>query len=181
MSPRNPLPSPSTKVGDKEKAGVKKAVEPEFVRKTDEEWAKVLNPAVFRVTRWKETEPAFSGRYATGHYRGTFICACCGAELFYAQHKFDSGTGWPSFWRPVANNAIQRAIDNSEAEQRIEVMCRRCGAASRPCLRRQPRRAHGITLLHQLARPQAQGERWHRVQGRFAQDEGESGRRGSRP
>lgn len=99
---------PSTKVGDKEKAGVKKAVEPEFVRKTDEEWAKVLNPAVFRVTRWKETEPAFSGRYATGHYRGTFICACCGAELFYAQHKFDSGTGWPSFWRPVANNAIQR-------------------------------------------------------------------------
>ena len=83
---------------------------------------------MFRVTRWKETEPAFSGRYATGHYRGTFICACCGAELFNAQHKFDSGTGWPSFWRPVANKAIQRAIDNSEAEQRIEVMCRRCGA-----------------------------------------------------
>ena len=98
----------SSKVGEKEKAGAKKAVEPEFVRKTDEEWARILNPAVFRVTRWKETEPAFSGRYATGHYRGTFICACCGAELFHAQHKFDSGTGWPSFWRPVANNAIQR-------------------------------------------------------------------------
>jgi peptide-methionine (R)-S-oxide reductase len=111
------------------KSADKKKVEPEFVRKTDEEWAKLLNPAVFRVTRWKETEPAFSGRYATGHYRGTFVCACCAAELFNADHKFDSGTGWPSFWRPVSAKAIVNAVDNSDpAEQRIEVMCRRCGA-----------------------------------------------------
>jgi peptide-methionine (R)-S-oxide reductase len=110
-----------------EKAAAKQD-EPEFVRKTDEEWAKILSAPVFMVTRRKVTEPAFSGKYATGHYRGTFICACCEAELFRAQHKFDSGTGWPSFWRPVSDRAIQGAIDNSEAEQRIEVMCRRCGA-----------------------------------------------------
>jgi peptide-methionine (R)-S-oxide reductase len=110
------------------KSTEKKKAEPEYVRKTDEEWAKILNPAVFRVTRWKETEPAFSGKYATGHYRGTFICACCDAELFNADHKFDSGTGWPSFWRPISQKAVVNAVDNSEAEQRIEVMCRRCGA-----------------------------------------------------
>jgi peptide-methionine (R)-S-oxide reductase len=110
------------KVEDKKKA------EPEFVRKTDEEWAKILNPAVFRVTRWKETEPAFSGQYVAFHGRGTFLCACCNAELFDAQHKFDSGTGWPSFWRPISVKAVVNALDNSEAEQRIEVMCRRCGA-----------------------------------------------------
>jgi len=111
-----------------QKSAEKKKAEPEFVRKTDEEWVKILNPAVFRVTRWKETEPAFSGRYATGHFRGTFLCACCNAELFDAEHKFDSGTGWPSFWRPISQKAIVNAIDNSEAEQRVEVMCRRCGA-----------------------------------------------------
>ncbi len=111
-----------------EKSAEKKKAEPEFVRKTDEEWAKLLHPAVFRVTRWKETEPAFSGKYATGHYRGTFLCACCNAELFNADHKFDSGTGWPSFWRPSTQKSIVTGVDNSEAEQRIEVMCRRCGA-----------------------------------------------------
>ena len=110
------------------KSAEKKTAEPEFVRKTEEEWAKILNPSVFRVTRWKETEPAFSGRYATGHFRGTFLCACCNAELFNADHKFDSGTGWPSFWRPISAKAFVNAVDNSEAEQRIEVMCRRCGA-----------------------------------------------------
>src|SRR5262249_16434927 len=55
-------------------------------------------------------------------------CACCEASLFSSRHKFDSGTGWPSFWRPVSDKVIQNAMDNSEAEQRIEVMCRRCGA-----------------------------------------------------
>jgi peptide-methionine (R)-S-oxide reductase len=80
------------------------------------------------VTRQKVTEPAFSGKYATGHFRGTFLCACCGAPLFSSQHKFDSGTGWPSFWRPTNTKALQNAWDYSEAEARVEVMCRRCGA-----------------------------------------------------
>jgi peptide-methionine (R)-S-oxide reductase len=119
---------PATKATGKDQQPAAKNAAPEFVRKTDEEWARILPPAVFMVTRQKATEPAFSGRYATGHYRGTFICACCEADLFGAEHKFDSGTGWPSFWRPISDKALQSAIDNREAEQRIEVMCRRCGA-----------------------------------------------------
>jgi peptide-methionine (R)-S-oxide reductase len=114
-----------------EKAGDKKAAkkeEPEFVRKTLQEWQRILPRAVFQVTRLKATEPAFTGRYATGHFRGTFVCACCDAELFSSQTKFDSGTGWPSFWRPIKETAIDRAPDNSEAEFRVEVMCHRCGA-----------------------------------------------------
>jgi peptide-methionine (R)-S-oxide reductase len=83
---------------------------------------------VYLVTRQKATEPAFSSRLATSHPRGTFLCACCDAELFKSQHKFDSGTGWPSFWQPASIKAIEQAPDNTEAEPRIEVMCRRCGA-----------------------------------------------------
>jgi peptide-methionine (R)-S-oxide reductase len=102
--------------------------EPEFVRKTNEEWRRILKPEVYMVTRLKETEAAFTGKYATGHFVGTFVCACCGAELFSSQHKFDSGTGWPSFWRPLALKAIERAMDYSAPEPRVEVMCQRCGA-----------------------------------------------------
>src|SRR5437762_12366278 len=65
-----------------------KDAEPEFIRKTAEEWQKLLSPAEYMVTRLKATEPAFTGKYATGHYRGMFACVCCGAELFNAQHKF---------------------------------------------------------------------------------------------
>jgi peptide-methionine (R)-S-oxide reductase len=102
--------------------------EPEFVIKTPEEWRRVLTNAQFAVTRMKATEPAFTGKYATGHYRGTFLCVCCGAPLFSADHKFDSGTGWPSFWRAINDKAIDHTPDNTEAEPRIEVTCRRCGA-----------------------------------------------------
>lgn len=110
-----------------EKKPAKKA-EPEFVQKSLQEWQRTLPRGVFEVTRLKATEPPFSGRYATGHFEGTFHCACCDAALFSSKAKFDSGTGWPSFWQPVQARAIDRAIDNSEAEPRIEVMCHRCGA-----------------------------------------------------
>jgi peptide-methionine (R)-S-oxide reductase len=116
---------------DPDKADTAKAkpkAEPEFVNKTDAEWRKVLTRAQFAVTREKMTEPAFSGRYATGHFRGTFLCVCCKAELFSALHKFDSGTGWPSFFRPMNEKSLQTAIDDSAGEPRMEVMCRRCGA-----------------------------------------------------
>jgi peptide-methionine (R)-S-oxide reductase len=109
-------------------AASKSRDEPEFVRKSDEEWAKILTRAQFLVTRMKETETAFTGRYASGHFRGTFLCVCCGAELFGAQHKFESGTGWPSFWRAINEKALATALDNSAGEPRTEVMCRRCGA-----------------------------------------------------
>jgi peptide-methionine (R)-S-oxide reductase len=105
-----------------------KKPEPEFVHKTLLEWQRTLPRGVFEVTRLKATESPFTGKYATGHFSGTFLCACCDAELFSSQAKFDSGTGWPSFWQPVKARAIDRAMDNSEAEPRIEVMCHRCGA-----------------------------------------------------
>jgi peptide-methionine (R)-S-oxide reductase len=114
------------RAGSKSKAKAK--VEPEFVRKTDAEWRKILTKTQYMVTRQKATEPAFSGKYATGHYRGTFLCVCCDAELFNAQNKFDSGTGWPSFDRPASAKAIGREMDYSALEPRVEVMCRRCGA-----------------------------------------------------
>ncbi len=100
----------------------------EYVRKSAEEWMKILPHEVFMVTRLKATEPAFSGKYAVGHFNGTFHCACCDAALFSSKAKFDSGTGWPSFFQPISRNAIGRAPDYSEAPPRMEVMCRRCGA-----------------------------------------------------
>jgi peptide-methionine (R)-S-oxide reductase len=133
-SPAKDPPDASGKSADKAadpKAGDAKAAkkpEPEFVRKSLQEWQRILPRGVFQVTRLKATEPPFSGRYAMGHFDGTFLCACCEADLFSSKTKFDSGTGWPSFWQPIKNSAIDRAIDNSEAEARIEVMCHRCGA-----------------------------------------------------
>jgi peptide-methionine (R)-S-oxide reductase len=107
----------------------KKAKEPERVVKTNEEWQKLLSPEEFMVTRMKATEPAFSGKYATGHFKGTFLCVCCGARLFDSRHKFDSGTGWPSFWSAVSRQALETAWDYSEPQEaRVEVSCHRCGA-----------------------------------------------------
>ncbi len=117
-------PDPKAKAGSKAKA----KPEPEFVRKTDAEWRKILTQTQYMVTRLKATEPAFSGDYATGHFRGMFHCVCCDAELFSAETKFDSGTGWPSFDRPSSARAVARAMDYDAFEPRIEVMCRRCGA-----------------------------------------------------
>lgn len=100
----------------------------DFVFKTDAEWRKILTRLQYSVTRQKGTEPAFSGKYLTGHYSGTFLCICCDAEVFNAQNKFDSGTGWPSFDRPANARALTREMDYSGFEPRIEVNCRRCGA-----------------------------------------------------
>jgi methionine-R-sulfoxide reductase len=112
----------------KAEAKAKAKQEPEFVFKTDAEWRKILSRVQYSVTRQKATEPAFSGKYATGHFRGTFLCICCDAELFNAQNKFDSGTGWPSFDRPANAKALVREMDYSAFEPRVEVNCRRCGA-----------------------------------------------------
>ena len=116
---------PRTNLGKDAKS---KAKEPERVVKSLEEWQKILTPDQFMVTRMKGTEPAFSGKYASGHFKGTFLCIGCGAKLFDARHKFESGTGWPSFYRPINEKALETAWDYSEAEARVEVTCRRCGA-----------------------------------------------------
>jgi peptide-methionine (R)-S-oxide reductase len=100
----------------------------DWLRVTDQEWQRMLTRDQYLVTRRKATEPAFSGRYARSHSQGTYLCACCKAELFSSRQKFDSGTGWPSFWQPTDVRAIAQAADYSEAEPRMEVMCRRCGA-----------------------------------------------------
>lgn len=101
---------------------------PSRVVKTDSEWRALLTREQYMVTRLGATEPAFSGKYATGHYKGTFLCVCCRAPLFDARTKFDSGTGWPSFWRPLTAQAMAESLDRTGYEPRIEVRCARCGA-----------------------------------------------------
>jgi peptide-methionine (R)-S-oxide reductase len=96
---------------------------------TEDQWQQRLTRAQYYVTRRKGTEPPWSGQYMKGRHKGTFACVCCGAELFSSQHKFQSGTGWPSFWRPIEPQRLETAPDYSNpAEARVEVNCLRCGA-----------------------------------------------------
>lgn len=98
------------------------------VIKSDEEWKKTLTYQQFQVARKKGTEPAFSGAYWDNHERGMYRCVCCGAELFKSEHKFDSGTGWPSFWQPAAPQNVATEEDTSFLMRRTEVLCSRCDA-----------------------------------------------------
>ncbi len=98
------------------------------VVKSEKEWQEVLSPEQFNVTRRKGTERAFTGAYWDNHEQGIYHCVCCGAELFRSDHKFDSGTGWPSFWQPAVNANIKTEEDTSLFGRRTEVLCRRCDA-----------------------------------------------------
>lgn len=100
----------------------------EKVVKSDEAWRKELTPEQFRVTRQKGTERAFSGEYWNTKTDGVFHCVCCGQPLFDAKTKFESGTGWPSFWKPVDENNISLHNDRSFFMTRTEVVCSRCDA-----------------------------------------------------
>jgi len=95
---------------------------------TDEEWKKILSQQQFEVTRKKGTEPAFTGTYWDNHETGTYLCVCCGAELFGSDAKFDSGTGWPSFFKPAVTENVGAETDSSYGMSRTEVTCSRCGA-----------------------------------------------------
>jgi peptide-methionine (R)-S-oxide reductase len=98
------------------------------VSKPEEEWKEQLRPDQFEVTRRKVTERAFTGEYHDCKTEGMYRCVCCGAELFSSQTKFDSGTGWPSFWKPVAENAVATELDLSHGMRRVEALCSRCDA-----------------------------------------------------
>lgn len=98
------------------------------VEKTEEEWKKILTPEQFNVTRRKGTERAGSGEYAQSKADGIFTCVCCGQPLFDAGAKYESGTGWPSFWQPIAEENVSLRSDNSWFSRRTEVVCSRCDA-----------------------------------------------------
>jgi len=100
----------------------------EKVNKSDAEWRKTLTPEQFEVARKKGTEPAFTGAYWNNHAQGVYNCVCCGTELFRSDHKFDSGTGWPSFWQPAVAENVATEEDNSHFMRRTEALCKQCGA-----------------------------------------------------
>jgi peptide-methionine (R)-S-oxide reductase len=100
----------------------------EKIIKTEEEWKKQLTPEQYAVARQKGTERAFTGKYFDSHEKGTYYCACCGNELFKSDTKFDSGTGWPSFWAPAAKDSVATETDRQFGMTRTEVLCSKCDA-----------------------------------------------------
>jgi peptide-methionine (R)-S-oxide reductase len=98
------------------------------VVKSDEEWRRQLTPEQYHVTREKGTERAFTGAYWNNKHEGTYRCVCCGTPLFDSSTKYDSGTGWPSFWKPVTEQSVATESDRSMWMERTEVLCHNCDA-----------------------------------------------------
>jgi peptide-methionine (R)-S-oxide reductase len=96
------------------------------VKLSEEDWRKILTPAQFLVLRQRATEPPFTNEYANEHQSGIYLCAACGNELFASKTKFESGTGWPSFYAPLAPDKIALAADRTTGFSRQEVLCARC-------------------------------------------------------
>jgi peptide-methionine (R)-S-oxide reductase len=96
--------------------------------KSPEEWRKQLTREQYHVTREQGTEPAFSGATWNSHENGIYQCICCGNDLYRSEHKYESGTGWPSFWQPIAPENVTTRADNSLFSRRTEVVCSRCDA-----------------------------------------------------
>jgi peptide-methionine (R)-S-oxide reductase len=99
-----------------------------MVSKTDEEWQKILTPEQYRICRKKDTERPFTGKYNDCKENGMYKCSCCGNELFDSNSKFESGTGWPSFFKPINDENIKCESDTDYGMIRTEVMCKKCGA-----------------------------------------------------
>jgi peptide-methionine (R)-S-oxide reductase len=99
----------------------------EKIKKTEEEWRKTLTPEQYHVLREKGTERAFTGKYADAHDPGMYRCAGCGNPLFDADTKYESGSGWPSFYEPIAKDAVETETDSNFGMSRTEVLCAKCG------------------------------------------------------
>jgi peptide-methionine (R)-S-oxide reductase len=98
------------------------------ITKTDEEWKKQLTPEQYAVTRCQATEAPFTGAYYDEHAAGMYRCICCNEPLFSSDQKFESGSGWPSFWAPVSAENVATETDSSHGMTRVEVHCSKCGA-----------------------------------------------------
>lgn len=98
------------------------------LNKTEREWQRELSPEEYRITRQKGTEPAFTGQYWNTKQQGTYVCRCCGTELFTSDTKYDSGSGWPSLYRPVNAGAIDEQEDSTHGMTRTEIICHNCDA-----------------------------------------------------
>lgn len=98
------------------------------IAKTDEEWRRELTPEQYQITRQAGTERPFTGKYHDSKDPGTFHCVCCGTALFNSGEKYNSGTGWPSFWQPVTEAAVETKVDRAHGMVRNEVVCARCDA-----------------------------------------------------
>ncbi|MFW9913404.1 MAG: peptide-methionine (R)-S-oxide reductase MsrB [Candidatus Thorarchaeota archaeon] len=98
-----------------------------MVEKSEEEWKLTLNPEQFKVLRQCGTEPPFSGKYVHHKENGVYVCAGCGNELFSSDTKFESGSGWPSFWEKLSEESVNLKPDNSYGMKRTEVVCKKCG------------------------------------------------------
>jgi peptide-methionine (R)-S-oxide reductase len=101
---------------------------PKKIQKTDEEWKKELTPEQYHVCRDKGTEPPFTGKYYKSKEDGVYKCVACGNPLFDSNTKYESGTGWPSFYKPISEENVETEEDRSYGMRRIEVMCNACGA-----------------------------------------------------
>jgi peptide methionine sulfoxide reductase msrA/msrB len=109
-------------------SGAGKVEEVERIEKSDAEWKKILTPEQYRITRQKGTEAPFTGKCEIGRAGGIYKCVACGTDLFRVDEKFESGTGWPSFWKPVSDLNIKERPDRGMGISRTEVICARCGA-----------------------------------------------------
>jgi peptide-methionine (R)-S-oxide reductase len=101
---------------------------PAKIQKSEAEWREQLSPEQYQVLREKGTERAFTGAYWDEHEQGVYRCAACGSELFRSDEKYDSGTGWPTFWEPASSDAVELHDDSSLFMNRIEVTCASCGS-----------------------------------------------------
>jgi peptide-methionine (R)-S-oxide reductase len=101
---------------------------PEKIQKSEKEWREILTPEQYHVTRQKGTESPFTGEYYRHKGEGAYLCVACGNELFSSETKYESGSGWPSFWEPVSDERVDETRDTSHGMVRTEVMCSRCGA-----------------------------------------------------